>query len=89
MENAMKAYDTHQKLEAVERAASLCKRLSPSLIARGQLTRGQASNLLDTLGQVVLDYHQQILLQAPEKEKLNPSGCSGLNNSPGSNNLTR
>jgi hypothetical protein len=83
MENAMKTYDTHQKLEAVERAVSLCKRITPSMVARGNMTRGQVSNLLDTLGQVALDYHQQALQTRDQS-----SGRSGLNAPRGSHNLT-
>jgi hypothetical protein len=77
-------YDTNQKLEAVERAIGLCKRVAPSMIARGNVTQGQVSNLLSTLKQVVFDYQSQAL----EARKGTSGGCSSLLDASSSGNLT-
>lgn len=77
-------YDVHQKLEAVERAISICKRVAPSLIAKGHLTQGQVSNLLNTMKQVVFEYHSQVL----ETRKSTAGGCSSLNDAARSGNFT-
>jgi hypothetical protein len=77
-------YDVHQKLEAVERAIAICKRVAPSMIAKGNITQGQVSNLLNTMKQVVFDYHSQVL----EMRKTTAGGCSSLNDSARSDNFT-
>jgi hypothetical protein len=76
-------YDIHQKLEAVERAIGLCKRAAPSMIAKGALTQGQLSNLLEALKQVGFDYQSQTL-----DAKATSTGCSSLNDSTRSGNST-
>jgi hypothetical protein len=78
-------YDAHQKLEAVERAIGMCKRAAPSLIAKGHMTQGQVSNLLDTLKQVTFDYNSQ----AFETKGSASPGCSRLSDVRGSDSLTR
>lgn len=80
-----KTYDAVQKLEAVERAAALCKRVAPRMIAQGQLTRGQMSNLLDVLSEVTFDYSAQAI----DAKKLPPEGGTTLSDREISITLTR
>jgi len=78
-------YDAHQKLEAVERATGLCRRVAPSLIAKGQVTQRQVSSLMDVLADIALDYRSQLI----DKKKLTPTGCSGLSATTSSDSFTR
>ena len=78
-------YDALQKLEAVERATGLCRRVAPSMIAKGQVTQRQVSDLMNVLAEIALDYGSQVI----DKKKLTPSGCPRLCATRGSDSFTR